>query len=67
MKIAVMAMVLAFLMGEADLFAITKHYNINRPKNTKDIEYPYDTMDMIGDLGWAILYSLGGGVFSRTW
>lgn len=61
MRKATIAIVLVFLLKEGNLLGITKNYNINRPKNTKDIQYPYDNMDIIGDLGWAILYSLGGG------
>lgn len=64
MKIGVIGIFFALLLTESDLSAITKHYNINRPKNTKDIKYPYNTMDILGDMGWAILYSLGGGYSS---
>ncbi|MGL4348762.1 MAG: hypothetical protein ACRCSV_04835 [Chlamydiales bacterium] len=61
MKTAIIAIIIVFFLPEGSLFAVTKHFNINRPKNTKDIQYPNSNADMLGDLGWAVLYSLSGG------
>lgn len=59
MKKAIIAII--FLLPQVGLFAVTKHYNINRPKNTKDIEYPNSNKEMLADLGWGILHSFSGG------
>lgn len=60
---AIIVIIFVFLLPQSGLFAITKpkHYNINRPKDRKDIEYPHNEWDMLADIGWGILYSLGGG------
>lgn len=62
MKKSILAIIFVFLLPNAGLFAITKHYNINRPKNTKDIEYPHDKWDILEDLGMGILYSFSAGI-----
>lgn len=59
---ATIAIVLVFLLKEGNLLGITKHYNINRPKNTKDIQYPYRDQEILTDIGLGILYSFSGGV-----
>lgn len=59
----VLAIAFVFLLPKSHLFAITKpkHYNINRPKDTKDIQYPHDNWDLLEDLGMGIVYSLSAG------
>lgn len=58
---SIITIIFVFLLPQSGIFATTKHYNINRPKDRKDIEYPNNNTDMLADLGWAILYSLSGG------
>lgn len=62
MRKVTIPIVLVFLLKEGNLLGITKHYNINRPKNTKDIQYPYRDQEILTDIGLGILYSFSGGV-----
>lgn len=59
----VITIIFIFLLPKSDLFAITKskHYNINRPKDTKDIQYPHNNWELLEDLGMGVVYSLSAG------
>lgn len=61
MKKTIIVITVIFLLPQSGLLAVNKHYNINRPKNTKNLHSLNSNEEILADLGWGVLYSLRGG------